>query len=80
MTAAFFGKAMEASISLLCQPGALRPGERRQSGASHGAEGLPEGHREGSILGRVGTLRMELSPSGGLSGRLWGFRFTKGDL
>lgn len=58
----FFGKAMEAGISLLCQPGALRPGERRQSGASKGTEGLPKGQREG----RVGALRMELSPSGGL--------------
>ena len=50
---------MEAGISLLCQPGALRPGERRQSGTSHGAEGLPEGQREGSVLGRMGTLRIE---------------------
>ena len=41
---------MEAGISLLSQPGALRPGGRKQSGASQGVEGPPEGQREGSVL------------------------------
>ena len=58
----FFGKAVEAGISLLCQPGALRPEEEAEWSfqRSRGSTRRPEGGQGGGTEDGIESLRWSL--------------------